>query len=107
MATKKKAEVKKGARQQQLPGVEDNKVAVLEDKALQYAEVRDQRMSLSRKEVEFKGELLDLMKAQKRKHYKRGNIEIAIVHESENVKVKVKSSAKESDEEEPEETEEE
>ena len=66
MATKKaekKAakEVKKGPRQQQLPEMEDNKISVLEDLALSYAEVRDERMGLSKQEVELKGKLLDLM----------------------------------------------
>ena len=98
MATKKKTaakEVKKGARQQQLPEMEDNKIAVLEDHALSYAEVRDERMGLSKREVELKGKLLDLMKA----HYHRGNIKIDIVHESENIKVKVKKAAEDEGEE--------
>ena len=98
MATKKAAnkaakEVKKGPRQQRLPEMEDSKISVLEDNALSYAEVRDERMALSAKEVELKGKLLDLMKAQKKEHYKRGNIKIDIVHEKENVKVKIKAAA--------------
>ena len=105
MATKKKAakpakEVKKGPRQQQLPEMEDTKIAALEDKAQEYAEIRDQRCSLSRSEVELKGQLLQLMKAQKREHYKRGNITIDIVHESENIKVKVKAGSEEGESEE-------
>ena len=98
MATKKKTaakEVKKGARQQQLPEMEDNKIAVLEDHALSYAEVRDERMGLSKREVELKGKLLDLMKVQKKEHYHRGNIKIDIVHEKENVKVKVRTASDE------------
>lgn len=104
MAVKKKAEkpakeVKKGPRQQRLPEMEDPKIAVLEDKALAYAEVRDERMALSSREVELKGQLLDLMKAQKREHYKHGNIKIDIVHEKENVKVKVKNASEEDEDE--------
>lgn len=98
-AEKKVSEVKKGPRQQRLPEMEDSQIQVLDDKALQYAEVRDDRMSLSRREVELKSELLDLMKAQKRKTYKHGNIEIEIVHEQENIKVKVKSATSEEEEE--------
>jgi hypothetical protein len=101
MAGKKKAaapEVKKGPRQQQLPEMEDRKIEVLEDIALQYAEVRDQRMSLSSQEIELKGKLLDLMKAQKREKYHRGNIDIRIVHEKENIKVKVKAGSEDEDE---------
>ena len=103
MATKKKTaekEVKKGARQQRLPEMEDNRISVLEDLALSYAEVRDERMGLSKQEVELKGKLLDLMKAQKKEHYHRGNIKIDIVHEKENVKVKVKAASEEDDSEE-------
>jgi hypothetical protein len=82
---------KKGPRQQSLEGIGDARIEVLEDKALQYAEVRDERIGLSQKEGELKGQLLDLMKAQKREHYQRGNIRIDIVHEKENIKVKVKA----------------
>lgn len=92
-------EGKKGPRQQRLPAMEDSKISVLEDLALSYAEVRDERMGLSKSEVELKGKLLDLMKAQKKEHYHRGNIKIDVVHEKENVKVKVKA-ASEGDEEE-------
>jgi hypothetical protein len=94
MATKKKSAlqaVPKGPRQQPLPEMGDAKIEVLEDKALEYAEVRDSRIGLSSREVELKGQLLDLMKAQKREHYHRGAIKIDIVHEKENIKVKVKA----------------
>lgn len=94
----KVTEIKKGPRQQRLPEMEDPKITVLEDKALAYAEVRDQRMALSSREIELKGQIMDLMKAQKREHYKRGNIKIDIVHEKENVKVKVKEVSEEEDE---------
>jgi IMP dehydrogenase/GMP reductase len=98
-AAKKKApEVKKGARQQSLPEMGDAKIKVLEDKALEYAEVRDARIGLSQKEGELKGKLLDLMKAQKREHYHRGAIKIDIVHEKENIKVKVKAGGDEDNE---------
>jgi hypothetical protein len=105
MATKRKPaeEVKKGPRPQSLPGMEDGKVEVLEDKALEYAEVRDQRISLSQQEGELKAELLGLMKAQKREHYVHENVEIHIVHEKENVKVKVKSAGSDDEESEDEE----
>src|ERR1700691_1840178 len=87
----------KGPRQEPLPGMEDAKIEALEDKALEYAEVRDKRMFLSQQEGELKKDLLALMKAQKREHYTRGPISIAIVHESENVKVKVKAGSDEDD----------
>lgn len=94
---KKPAEVKKGPRQPRLPEMEDAKIEALEDKALQYAEVRDERIGLSQREGELKGQLLDLMKAQKREHYHRGSIHIDIVHEKENIKVKVRNLAADDD----------
>jgi hypothetical protein len=97
---KKSPDVKKGPRQQRLLEMDDPKIAVLEDKALEYAEVRDQRIGLSQKEGEFKKQLLQLMKAQKREHYQHGNIKIDIVHEQENIKVKVKSGGDDEGEEE-------
>jgi hypothetical protein len=84
---------KKTPRPQLLPGMEDNKIEALEEIALDYADVRDERIKLSQQEGELKGQLLQLMKAQKREHYQRGRIIIDIVHEEENVKVKVKSEA--------------
>lgn len=97
-AKKGPIEIKSGPRQQRLPEMEDPKIQSLEDKALEYAEVRDQRISLSQKEGEFKGQLLQLMKAQKREHYHHGSIRIDIVHEKENIKVKVKAAGSEDDE---------
>jgi hypothetical protein len=89
---KKAPAVKKGPRQQSLSGMEDTKIEALEEIALQYAEARDQRQQIGQQEIELKGQLLALMKAQKREKYERGNIKIEIVHEKENIKVKVKSA---------------
>lgn len=87
----KKSAVKKIARQKSLPGMSDRKVAAIENLALDYAEIRDQRMELSKQEVELKTKLIDLMHAQKRKTYQRGNINIELVVEAEKIKVRVKS----------------
>lgn len=95
---KRKLEPKHSPRPQSLPGMEDTKIAVLEEKAMEYADVRDQRIGLSKEEGQLKEELLSLMKAQKREHYHRGTITIDIVHEAENVKVKVKSAEVEDEE---------
>ena len=89
---KKEAAVKKSPRQQPLTGMEDSKIDALEEIALNYADLRDERMSIGKKEQELKQQLLALMKAQKREHYHRGTITIDIVHEKENLKVKVKAS---------------
>ena len=91
---KKEAAVKKSPRQQPLTGMEDSKIDALEEIALNYADLRDERMSIGKKEQELKQQLLALMKAQKREHYHRGTITIDIVHEKENLKVKVKAEMK-------------
>lgn len=81
--------------------MEDAAIQALEDKALEYAEIRDQRIALSGQEGELKKELLALMKANKRTHYQHNNILIDIVHEEENVKVKIKAADEEPSHEKP------
>jgi hypothetical protein len=80
----------KKPKQMRIPGTEDAKIDALEDLAEEYAGVRDQRMALSANEVDLKGKLLLAMKTNNKEKYKRDGIEIRIVHEQENVKVKVK-----------------
>lgn len=78
-------------RQEGLPGVSDEKIAAIENAALDYAEIRDQRQELTTQEVDLKGKLLDLMHANYLTEYKRGNISVTIKMEEETVKVRVKS----------------
>ncbi len=78
--------------QKSLPGMEDTKITEIENLALKYAEVRDQRMAALKGEVEFKQKLLVAMKRAKKQTYRRHNVEVRIVHEEETVKVKVKEN---------------
>lgn len=87
------------ARQQPLPGTEDAAIQTIEDKAIELAEVRSERISLSQQEGELKKDLLDLMKKHKKTHYEHGNITIDVVVEKENVKVKVAAAGGEGDDE--------
>ena len=87
----KKKAVKKSARQKTLPTMEDRAISSLENLARDYADVRDERQQLTTREVELKDNLLSTMKKLGRETYKRGNIEITVVHEKEGVKVRVKS----------------
>lgn len=82
--------VKKGPRQTSLPGMEDRAIKALDDAALSYAEVRDQRIAFSQSEGEAKKQLLGLMHAHKKKSYRHNNIAIEIVPEGEKLKVKIK-----------------
>lgn len=78
-------------RQEVLPGVGDVKIAAIENAALDYAEIRDQRQELTTQEVDLKKKLLDLMHAKDITEYKRNGISVKVVLESENVKVRVRS----------------
>lgn len=78
------------AKQPRLPGTEDAKIQALQDKAVEYAEVRDARQKLLTEEVELKADLLKLMKKHKREEYEYEGVSIKVVTEEENVKVKIK-----------------
>ena len=98
---KKKAAKKKPAtkhskprripRQEVIPGIGDQKIAAIENAALDYAEIRDERQELTTKEVDLKKRLLDLMHNKGLKEYKRNGISVKVVMEEENVKVRVRA----------------
>lgn len=79
-------------RQDVLPGVGDEKIAAIENAALDYAEIRDQRQELTTQEVNLKKKLLDLMHKKELTEYKRNGISVKVVLEQENVKVRVRES---------------
>lgn len=84
------APAKKGPRQASLPGLEDRAIRALNEAALDYDEVKKERMGLTEREVEAKELVRELMHKSKRTHYRYKNITIDLVPEGENVKVKVK-----------------
>lgn len=88
-------------RQKTLPGMQDRKIAALENAALKYADVRDERMGWTKKEVEAKKRVQDLMHDQGRQRYERGNIEIELVPENEHVRVRIRDREAPAVEEEP------
>jgi len=78
-------------KQEELPGMENMAdIPELEEAALDYAAIRDDRMKLMGEEVEKKTGLLGLMKKHGRKTYTCENITIELVPGEETVKVKVK-----------------
>lgn len=94
-APKKATPPRKSApRTPRLPGMEDAKIEALEQVALDYAEIRDERMKLSSQEIDLKGKIIDLMHANKKTAYTYDNVSIVLTVEKEKVKVKI---AKESD----------
>jgi hypothetical protein len=77
--------------------MEDAKIEALEDLGGRYAQVRDDRMALTKREVELKGAILSEMRKQKRDHYEHENVEIEVVSESETVKVRIHKPKKAED----------
>ena len=82
---------KKIPRQTSLPGMGDNKIVAIENAALDYAEIRDERQALTVREVELKTKLIGLMHKAEKVEYKRNGILVRLVPEGENIKVRVKS----------------
>lgn len=84
--------VPKQPRAARLPGTEDGPIKPLEDAAHDYADVRDRRMALSLEERAAKVKILGLMKEHGKEHYQRADVEIDLVMEKENVKVRIGKS---------------
>jgi len=85
------------ARNQDLPGMEDREIRELEEVALAYGEVRDQRMALNVEEASLKGTALQLMKKFGKTIYKHAGVEIRVIPGEEDVKVKVKKPGEDDD----------
>ena len=78
-----------GNGQKRLPGTEDAAIEELEEAAQSYAKVRDQRVALSRREIDQKDILLKIMKRHKKTVYRHGNVSIEIIQEDELLKVRI------------------
>ena len=87
---KKSKKPKRLPRQRQLPGVENNRIASIENAALSYAEVLEARMQLTKQESDLKQHLLTLMHKLHKTEYRRNGISVAVVVEQEKVHVKVR-----------------
>lgn len=88
MAKTKLREKKKA--QPRLPSMEDSAITELNQAALDYAEGRDERMEMTKQEVELKTKLIALMHKHGKTVYKYEDIEIELVPEGEKVKVRIK-----------------
>jgi hypothetical protein len=96
----KKSARKKRPEQVDLPGTEDSAIKPLEDAAKAYARVRDERMELTKEESKRKAALIPLMHKYQKTTYKRHGIEINLIPEAEDVKVKISTPGKADDGEE-------
>ena len=81
---------RKKPRQARLPQMEDPQIEELEGSAENYADIRDQRMELTKEETRLKDELLGLMKKHGKTSYVHDGYDIKVVVESEKVKVRIK-----------------
>jgi hypothetical protein len=97
MAAKKKSAKKKQSvetktkkpAQSRLPGMEDAAIEELESLAEQYADVRDNRIALSKREGEMQDDLAALLRKHKKTEYHHLDVHIWIVAVDEKVKVKI------------------
>lgn len=83
-------EVPKSARQKELPGMEERHIQEIEEVAVRYAEIRDQRQALTRREVDAKELLLNVMKRHNKRSYVVDEMAIEIVITKEKIRVKLK-----------------
>lgn len=88
---------RKRPKQSSLPGMENRSLKKLDDLAHEYADVRDDRMELTKRESELQNDLLTEMKKHKIHVYKYGDVRCEIIPEHERVKVKI-ATVKETDE---------
>jgi len=88
-----RAKPPKPPQSQDLPGMEDRAIKPLEDLAAAYADIRDQRMDLSKEESSLKQHAITLMKQLGRAVYHRDGITITLITGSDDVKVKVVKAA--------------
>ena len=80
---------KPAPRERTLPGMEDRANKVLEGIAIEYAEIRDQRMALNKDEATLKQRALGELKRLGRQGYHRNGIDISIVPGEETLRVRV------------------
>jgi len=80
----------KKPRQARLPQMEDPEIEELESSAEDYADIRDQRMELTKEETRLKGELLGLMEKHGRTSYVHEGYDIKVIVESKKLKVRIK-----------------
>ena len=74
---------------QPLPGMEDRTIQALEDVGAAYADMRDQRMALTKEEAELKATALNLMIKHDKTIYRSASVLIRRIPGEEDLKVKL------------------
>jgi hypothetical protein len=72
-----------------LPGMADAAITELNQAALDYAEGRDERMEMTKREVELKTRLIGLLHKHGKTKYVYEDIEIELIPEGEKVRVRI------------------
>jgi len=96
-AKEKKQAAAKKPRQARLPGTEDAAIDGLNALAEDYAEARDERMEIGKREVALKTSILEVMHKHGRQSYSFDGISVKIKPESEKVVVRIKKEEAESE----------
>jgi hypothetical protein len=93
---KKEPKARKSSRPKQadLPGMESRMFPDLHEEARAYAEIRDERMELNKRESELKERVKKLMHSHDLKVYRYEEVEILLEAGEEDVKVRVKEKTK-------------
>ena len=86
----------KREKQADLPEMEDRAIKPLEEAAVEYAEIRDQRIELNQQEVALKNRVREIMAKHSKIRYAYDGVEIEIVPSGDSV-VKVKIAKKKDD----------
>ena len=76
-------------KQGDLPTMEDRKIPELHAAAEEYADGRDDRMAMTKKEVDLKTRLIDLMHRFKKTTYSFNGLTIELIPEKEKVRVRI------------------
>jgi DNA-directed RNA polymerase subunit M/transcription elongation factor TFIIS len=75
--------------QADLPGTEDSAIAPLENAAKKFKRIKEERKELNVEEAKLRSSLVALMHKYGKTSYRRHGVEIDLIPESENVKVKI------------------
>lgn len=86
---RKTVPINRKPRTPRLPGMEDAGIPALERIAEEYADVRDSRIGLSKREGEMQDDLLALMKKYNKTEYHHEDVHIWVQVTEEKVKVKL------------------
>lgn len=82
-----------------IPGTQRKRIKAVSDAAEQYADIRDERMELTRKEAEAQDELLGIMTKKEIDHYVDEDLGLEVSIVAEKLKAKVKRRKDPGDEE--------